>query len=80
MSDIEIEYCVPCDMRDRAADLQDAILEAFGQEIDRVALRTGDSGVFKVRYDGELVFDKAESEYDVDAIVESLRERHAAAA
>lgn len=80
MSEIEIEYCVPCEMRDRASDLQDAILAAFGQEIDRVALKTGDSGVFKVRFDGELVFDKNEEEYDVDTIVEALRERHAAAA
>ena len=80
MSEIEIEYCVPCGMRDRAADLQDAILEAFGQEIDRVALKTGDDGVFEVRFDGELVFDKDEEAYDVDAIVETLREHHAAAA
>jgi selenoprotein W-related protein len=80
MSEIEIEYCVPCGMRDRAVDLQEEILGTFGQEIDRVALKTGDSGVFEVRFDGYLVFDKDEEEYDVDAIVEALSERHAAAA
>ena len=73
MTDIEIEYCVPCGMLDRAQDLQAALLEQFGQRLDTVALRTGDSGVFRVAVDGEGVFDKADDEYDVDAIVERVQ-------
>ena len=73
MSDVEIEYCVPCGHRETAQDVQTAILEEFGQTIDRVALKTGDSGVFKVRANGELVFDKSEDEFDVDEIVEQVR-------
>jgi len=69
MTDVEIEYCVPCGMLDRAQDVQAALLEQFGQRLDTVALRTGDSGVFRVAVDDERVFDKAEDEYDVDAIV-----------
>jgi selenoprotein W-related protein len=72
MTDVEIEYCVPCGMLPRAQDLQEALLEEYGQRLDTVALRTGDSGVFKVRTDGELVFDKADDEYDVDAIVDAV--------
>lgn len=73
MSEVEIEYCVPCGHRETAQDVQTALLEAFGQKLDRVALKTGDSGVFKVRADGELVFDKSEDEFDVDAIVNRVR-------
>jgi selenoprotein W-related protein len=38
-----------------------------------VALVTGDDGVFVVRADGEVVFDKTEDEYDVDAIVRAVK-------
>lgn len=80
MTQIEIEYCVPCGMLPRAQDLQEALLEAYGERLDRVALVTGDSGVFEVRTDGDLVFDKEEDEYDVDAIVDAVGERVSAAA
>lgn len=68
MTRVAIEYCVPCGLRDHAVDVQEALLEQFGEELDEVALVTGDSGVFEVRAGGELVFDKAEDEFDVDEI------------
>ncbi|USZ69787.1 Rdx family protein (plasmid) [Halorussus salilacus] len=74
MTAIEIEYCVPCGMLDRAQDVQHALLEEYGERLDSVALVTGDGGVFEVRADGETVFDKDDDEYDVDAIVESVGE------
>jgi len=80
MTDVEIEYCVPCGHRDTAQEVQTALLEQFGQELDRVSLKTGDSGVFKVRVDDELVFDKAEEEFSVDGIVDRVGEAHAASA
>jgi selenoprotein W-related protein len=80
MTQVEIEYCVPCGMLDRAQDLQHALLDEYGERLDSVALVTGDSGVFKVRADGEQVFDKDEDEYDVDAIVESVGEYASATA
>ena len=73
MTDVEIEYCVPCGMRPRAQDVQTALLEQFGQHLDTVALRTGDGGVFRVAVDGEEVFDADEDEYDVDGIVDRVR-------
>jgi selenoprotein W-related protein len=72
MTNVEIEYCVPCGHLPRAQDLQQALLEAYGQQLETVSLRTGDSGVFKVRVDDDLIFDKAEDEFDADAIVDTV--------
>ncbi|WP_135829374.1 SelT/SelW/SelH family protein [Halorussus halobius] len=80
MTQVEIEYCVPCGMLDRAQDLQHALLDEYGERLDAVALVTGDGGVFEVRADGEQVFDKDADEYDVDAIVESVGEYASATA
>ncbi|TQR21977.1 selenoprotein [Haloferax sp. wsp5] len=74
MTEVEIEYCVPCGFLDRAETLQHALLEQFG-ELDRVALVTGDHGVLTVSVDDETVFDKAEAadELNADAIVREIR-------
>ena len=60
-------------MLNRAQDVSEAILKQFGESVDEVALVTGDAGVFVVRADGEVVFDKADDEYDVDAIVRAVK-------
>jgi selenoprotein W-related protein len=75
MTDVEIEYCVPCGMLDRAQDLQHALLSEYGERLNSVALVTGDSGVFEVRAGGEAIFDKEDDDYDADAIVESVGEK-----
>lgn len=80
MVSVEIEYCVPCGHRPRAQDLQAAILEAYGLNVDHVALVTGDGGVFQVRVDGETIFDIDDDEYDADAIVEEVGEHVGATA
>ena len=80
MPAVEIEYCVPCGMLPRAQDLQEAILEEYGESVDRVALVTGDAGVFEVRVDDERVFDKEEDEYDEAGIVDDVGEFVGAAA
>jgi selT/selW/selH selenoprotein domain len=72
MTDVEVEYCVPCGMLNRAQDVQTALLEEFGQRLDTVALRTGDSGVFRVSVDDETVFDVDDEEYDVEGIVDRV--------
>jgi selenoprotein W-related protein len=74
MTTVEIEYCVPCGFRERALDVQDAILNGLEQELDELRLVMGDHGVFKVRAEGELVYDKDEDGFDVDEIVRELRE------
>jgi selenoprotein W-related protein len=75
MSTVEIEYCVPCGHLDRAIDLQRALLSALGERLDRVALVTGDGGVFEVRMDGERIFDVHEEAYDPDDVVRRVRDR-----
>jgi len=75
VTEVEIEYCVPCGYLDRAVGVQRALLAAFGERLDAVTLRTGDHGVFRVAVDGEPVFDIADDEFDVDGIVRAVRER-----
>ncbi|UPM43853.1 SelT/SelW/SelH family protein [Halocatena salina] len=75
MTAVEIEYCVPCGFLDRAETVQHALLSSFGQQLDRVALVTGEHGVFQVSVDGDTVFDKQEDDYDVDEITRAVRER-----
>ena len=74
MSEIEIEYCVPCGFLSRASDLAETLLATFGEDLDRVSLVTGDAGVFVVRVDGVVVFDKSTDAYDVDDVVRSVRD------
>jgi selenoprotein W-related protein len=74
MSHVEIEYCVPCGFRDRALDVQEAILNGVEEELEELSLVMGDHGVFTVSVDGETVFDKEEDEFDVDEIARSVRE------
>lgn len=70
---VEIEYCVPCGFLSRAEDVQRALLTTFREDLEAVTLRTGDGGVFVVRVDDDVVFDKSEDPYDVDEIVREIR-------
>ncbi|WP_248896617.1 SelT/SelW/SelH family protein [Haloplanus halobius] len=76
MTDVEIEYCVPCGFLERAEDVQHALLTSLGEDLDSVALVTGEKGVFRVSVDGETIYDKDENgDYDTDALVDAVRER-----
>lgn len=70
---VEIEYCVPCGYLDRALELQRATLSTFGERLDRGVLVTGDRGVLQVRVDGDPVWDLADDEFDVDAVIRRVR-------
>jgi selenoprotein W-related protein len=74
MADVTIEYCVPCGFRERALDLQKAILNGVERELDTCTLAMGDHGVFTVSVDGEVVYDKDEHDYDVDEVVRVVRD------
>ena len=76
MTDVEIEYCVPCGFLDRAEAVQRALLTSLGDDLDSVALVTGEHGVFRVDVDGDTIYEKAEDgDYDTDALVAAVRER-----
>jgi selenoprotein W-related protein len=73
MTTVEIEYCVPCGFRERALDVQQAILAGLETELDELSLVMGDHGIFQVRADGEVIYDKSEDGLDVDEIVREIR-------
>lgn len=77
MTDVEIEYCVPCGLLDNAVETQQELLEEYGRDLEAVSLVTGHGGVFEVRVDGDLVFDKDDNEdgYELDAIRTAVQDR-----
>jgi selenoprotein W-related protein len=59
---IEIEYCTGCRWLLRAGWTAQELLTTFESELAEVALVPGrTSGVFTVRLDGEVLFDRAEA-------------------
>jgi selenoprotein W-related protein len=75
MTEVEIEYCVPCGFRERALDVQEAILNGVEEELDELSLVMGDHGIFVVRVDDETVYDKEKDDFDVDEMVRHVREQ-----
>ncbi len=72
MSTIDIEYCVPCGMRDQAVNIQEAILAAVEEDVDQVSLTPGHGGVVIVSVDGDHVFHSGEDDYDPDTVIERI--------
>ncbi len=74
MTAIEIEYCVPCGLLDRAIATQTRLLDEFGQHLDGVTLIPGHGGVFIVTVDEETIWDKIVhgAEVDMDLIVKAV--------
>lgn len=56
---LEIEYCTQCRWLLRAAWLAQELLTTFPAELGEVALVPGVGGVFVVRLDGDVVWDRA---------------------
>lgn len=80
MTDVEIEYCVPCGHLDRAVEVQHDILTDLAEKVDGVRLVTGDGGDFIVRVDGETIYDKAEADeaFDVETLKDEIGARASA--
>jgi len=55
---LEIEYCTQCRWLLRAAWTAQELLTTFEQELGEVALVPGAGGVFVVRLDDELLWDR----------------------
>jgi selenoprotein W-related protein len=73
--DVEIEYCVPCGLLDKAIEVERMLLAEFGSKLDSVRLRTGSGGVFKVRADAEEIFDSKRDGWDPARISADVAER-----
>lgn len=75
MSEVEIEYCVECGLLPKAEQTEHAVLEAYGRKLDGLRLKPGHGGVFTVRVDGGVVYDKSNEAFDVDSIVGKVGSR-----
>lgn len=75
MAEIEVEYCVPCGLLDRALEVERAVLEEYGDTVDGFRLKPGDGGVFRVEVDGEAVYDKEDEGFDLDDVLARVGER-----
>ncbi len=75
MTDVEIEFCVPCGLLGNAQRVQEDLIDEFGEDLDGVRLKTGHGGVFKVRVDGEQIFDGQESTYEKEDLLAEVRQR-----
>lgn len=75
MTEILIEYCVPCGLLPSAEGAEHALLQTFGERLDRLTLKPGHGGVLKVRVDDEVIFDKDAEAFDLDLAVRRAEER-----
>lgn len=55
---IEIEFCTLCQWMLRAAWMAQELISTFGQDLGEVALQPRAGGVFRIRIDGAVVWDR----------------------
>jgi selenoprotein W-related protein len=58
MAAVSITYCTQCNWQLRAAWMAQELLSTFGTELGSVALVPGTGGVFEIRLDGELIWER----------------------
>jgi selenoprotein W-related protein len=69
------EFCVPCGFLPAAEVTAYAVLERAGQQVSGAWLAPSHGGVFKVRADGEPIFERAYDGCDVDEVVTRVGRR-----
>jgi selenoprotein W-related protein len=69
---IQIEYCTQCRWLPRAAWLAQELLTTFETELTELALKPGIGGVFVVRVDDEVVWDRREQGFPEPTAVKRL--------
>jgi selenoprotein W-related protein len=73
---IEIEYCTQCRWLLRAAWIAQELLTTFQGELQEVALRPGQGGIFAVRLNDEPLWDRAERGFpDLPLLKQAIRDR-----
>ena len=55
---VTIAYCTQCNWLLRAAWMAQELLSTFGDALGSVALVPGTGGIFEIRVDGELVWER----------------------
>ena len=56
--EVTIAYCTRCNWLLRAGWMAQELLSTFGEELGSVALLPGTGGIFEIRVDGELVWER----------------------
>ena len=73
---VEIEYCTQCRWLPRAAWLAQELLTTFESELTELSLKPGTGGVFVVRVDDEVVWDRREQGFpEPTAVKQAVRDR-----
>ncbi|MFD4575265.1 SelT/SelW/SelH family protein [Streptomyces sp. NPDC058417] len=73
---VEIEYCTQCRWLPRAAWLAQELLTTFEAELTELALKPGRGGVFVVRVNDEVVWDRREQGFpEPTAVKRVVRDR-----
>ncbi|MEX2373823.1 MAG: SelT/SelW/SelH family protein, partial [Dehalococcoidia bacterium] len=74
---VEIEYCAQCGFLPRATWLAQELLNTFALELRELALVPGKGGILEVRVDGEVVYNRQDSEGFVDPkqVKQAIRDR-----
>lgn len=58
---ISIEYCVPCGYLPQAGELATQLLQQLRMDVEAVELVTGESGVFDVKLNDDLIYSRFDS-------------------
>ncbi len=69
---VQIEYCTQCRWLPRAAWLAQELLTTFETELDELSLKPGTGGVFVVRVNDEVVWDRREQGFPEPTAVKRL--------
>jgi selenoprotein W-related protein len=74
---VEIEYCAQCGFLPRAVWLAQELLTTFALELRELVLVPGKGGILEVRVDGEVVFNRKDSEEFVNPkkVKQAIRDR-----
>jgi selenoprotein W-related protein len=73
---VDIEYCTQCRWLPRAAWLAQELLGTFETDLAAVSLVPGTGGVFVVRVDGDVVWDRATQGFpEPVAVKRAVRDR-----
>jgi selenoprotein W-related protein len=73
---LEIEYCTQCRWLLRAGWTAQELLTTFHEELGEVALVPGTGGVFLVRLDGEIVWNRGREGFpDLSELKRRIRDR-----
>lgn len=75
MADVEIEYCSLCGTLSDAQTLGQELLDALGGQIDGVEVTNLKEHVFRVRVDGDVVYEDGDEEIAQGDIEEAVRKR-----